>query len=821
MNGKRGFIFFLLTGIFGLAIAGGASGQEAIAAQTAVGVDPGVLDAYVGTCALPSGSVATLERRGNRLFGHEGQGPEMELIPVSDQAGAENPVTITAGPDWLPLKLELDIVPGSALDFSKLGWLDAPAGKHGRVIARPDGRFAFEKNPGIARRFYGVNLCFGAQYLKHEEADRLAERLMRLGYNTVRFHHYEGLLVQGQENTTTLNPEKLDQLDYLYFALTRRGIYMTTDLFVSRPVTYREIGVDRDGPVGMDRFKVLVPVHDGAWENWKRFTRALLDHVNPYTHLRYADDPALAWLSLINEGNFGNFLSDIRKIAEWKKAWNEWLMKRYGQVPALAAAWGADLKESENPPDGTVEFPAALSSAGMRARDCIEFFTAVDIEMTSRMIDFLRKELGCRALITNDNSWTNHVTGQSVRSLYDYVDDHFYVDHPRFLEKSWQLPSRCPNTSPVAQGAPGGRDRCFTRLFSKPFTITEYNYSAPGRFRGVGGILTGAMGSIQDWAGIWRFAYSHSREAELEPGRMDYFNMASDPLGQASERAALCLFLRGDMKPAPHSVVIAMTAADLESHPPRIPILAPRWHWAAWLTRVGTQMLTDPSAAAVFSGVLPLGWSTPPSKYGDHAEVDQSPYSVSDQQLLAFLEARSIVGSPAFADPAKKQYASETGEITLDGPRDIMILDTPKTAGGYAPAEQTIKTKDGVFAATLLTSDASLWVSSLDNRPIQKSRRLLLTHLTDLQNTEIKYAEEARQTLLAWGNLPHLVRSGKAAVQIRLRGAERFRVWALSTSGRRIAQLKSTVRDNTLEFETDVAGDPAGGARMLYEIARR
>ncbi len=151
-----------------------------------------------------------------------------------------------------------------------------------------------------------------------------------------------------------------------------------------------------------------------------------------------------------------------------------------------------------------------------------------------------------------------------------------------------------------------------------------------------------------------------------------------------------------------------------------------------------------------------------------------------------------------------------------------MTLDTPRTAGGYAPAGKTIRTRDGAFAATLSGSDASAWVSSLDNRPIQKSRRLLLTHLTDLQNTEVKYAEEARQTLLAWGKLPYLVRSGKAAVQIRLSGAAKFQVWALSTSGRRIAQLKTTLmKNNSLAFEVDVAGKPSGGARMLYEIVRR
>ena len=51
----------------------------------------------------------------------------------------------------------------------------------------------------------------------------------------------------------------------------------------------------------MNTYKVLVPVSDAAWEDWKAFSRLLLTHVNPYSKLRYADDPALAWLAMIND----------------------------------------------------------------------------------------------------------------------------------------------------------------------------------------------------------------------------------------------------------------------------------------------------------------------------------------------------------------------------------------------------------------------------------------------------------------------------------------------------------------------------------------
>ena len=44
---------------------------------------------------------------------------------------------------------------------------------------------------------------------------------------------------------------------------------------------------------------------------------------------------------------------------------------------------------------------------------------------------------------------------------------------------------------------------------------------------------------------------------------MGYFDVASDPLSQAGERASLCLFLRGDLRPAQHKVTLVMTEADL------------------------------------------------------------------------------------------------------------------------------------------------------------------------------------------------------------------------------------------------------------------
>jgi hypothetical protein len=95
---------------------------------------------------------------------------------------------------------------------------------------------------------------------------------------------------------------------------------------------------------------------------------------------------------------------------------------------------------------------------------------------------------------------------------------------------------------------------------------------------------------------------------------------------------------------------------------------------------------------------------------------------------------------------------------------------------------------------------------------------LLLTHLTDVQNTGTTYADEGRRILLAWGSQPHLMRAGRATVKIRL-AAGAWQVWTLTPGGRRRQVVPSSYADGQLTFVADVAADPAC-ASYLYEIVR-
>ncbi|MBQ3289455.1 MAG: hypothetical protein IJH50_08620 [Kiritimatiellae bacterium] len=677
-------------------------------------------------------------------------------------AASSLPHVIAAGDEWLPLEYRRDIEKGSALDFSQMGFADAPAGRHG-WLRNVGGHFEFEGLPGRRQRFYGVNFCGTANFPDHALADTLVTRLKRLGYNALRIHHHDSGTVNRSADGLTLNVDSMEQLDYLLAAAIREGLYITTDLFVSRSrvIKCRHIGIDRDGTIDMQLFKALCAVYEPAFQNWAEYARNFLLHENKYTGRRYVDEPALPLISLVNEGGlFMGWGRGVRDDPHMLASWKAWLSARRATDPSFAS----DLSEDE--------LPANFWANGIHPA-LAQWTGELEARMVARMKAYLRA-LGCKALLTNDNCGPHYASLQLATSEYDYIDDHFYVDHPRFLEKSWNLPSTCPNRNPLlGDGRISPSTQAYTRMFGKPFTITEWNFAGPGRYRGVGGILTGAMASLQDWDGLWRFAYSHSRDSlgdrdQRSPG---YFDLASDPLSQAGERACLCLFLRGDLAPHSNGVALWVTPESAASSAKTFNG-APKWSDVAWRMRVGS--------------------------------------CLSPEDAKGLRVVRREVADDAVPDIGE----GGRNPLRIDRERGAFVIDTPRTCGGFAP--------EGLIDAECLKvkvslAPATVWVHSLDGAGIPQSGRLLLTHLTDVQGDGAVFSDESMTTIVKWGWRP-LVQNGIADVSLKLDKPADYTVYELDTAGRRRGIVPSAVKGGMLTFAATTRG-PNGG-RIHYEIAR-
>lgn len=205
------------------------------------------------------------------------------------------------GPEWVVADFARETKPGSPLDFSFLQ--DAPAGKYGFLKRGEDGHGTFEKKPGSRPRFYGGNFAWDSSLLEKEETARVAAELPRLGYNLVRAHQHDTkFLPKGAKDSAALDPDMLDRWDWFVYCMKSNGVYFTTDCYSSRVFLKTDAGLEKYAGK-LRAMKEALLETPAALANWKLFARRLLTHVNPYTGLSLADDPAMICLNLVNEEN--------------------------------------------------------------------------------------------------------------------------------------------------------------------------------------------------------------------------------------------------------------------------------------------------------------------------------------------------------------------------------------------------------------------------------------------------------------------------------------------------------------------------------------
>ncbi|HEY2585414.1 MAG TPA: hypothetical protein VGI81_06610 [Tepidisphaeraceae bacterium] len=224
------------------------------------------------------------------------------------------------------------------------GLIDKPAAKNGPVVAR-DGHF-YSGDQRV--RFWGFSIAFSGAFPTHEQADEVARRLAHFGVNAIRFHHIDNQPypngIFADRTLETLSPEALDRLDYFIAALKSQGIYSDLNLHVSRWWSKAHHWANADKLPEYDKMVDLFDPRLIAAQ--KQYARDLLTHVNPYTHTRYADEPAVCFLEINNENTLFLWggeqkLADLPEPygAELTKLWNEWLTKKYAGRDALQSAW--------------------------------------------------------------------------------------------------------------------------------------------------------------------------------------------------------------------------------------------------------------------------------------------------------------------------------------------------------------------------------------------------------------------------------------------------------------------------------------------------
>ncbi|MDR3689110.1 MAG: hypothetical protein P4L46_07000 [Fimbriimonas sp.] len=288
-----------------------------------------------------------------------------------------------AGPTWFPFVIPWDDASHTAIDMSYLNAM--PAGRNGRIVPR-NGHLV-EANTQTRVRFLAVDIVGGAAFPSHEDSDRTAAHLAKMGVNLVRFHHLQnpwelesgGSIWKKGHLYLELDPAQLDKLDYLFAALKRHGVYSNINLQTTRiyvpemgfPESVKQISFELDKRIDkVDRHMIQLQ---------KEYARDLLDRPNPYTGLKYKDDPALAFVEINNENSLVGWPGEPAAEEfmalpepfrqEVVSKWNKWLAAKYGNDEKVKQTWSqgfvkpgpsilsaASVWTTENQSNGDVKF---------------------------------------------------------------------------------------------------------------------------------------------------------------------------------------------------------------------------------------------------------------------------------------------------------------------------------------------------------------------------------------------------------------------------------------------------------------------------------
>jgi len=507
----------------------------------------------------------------------------------------------TATDDWYVFEPTNNHDAPSAIGME--AWLDAPAGRRGGVRIEGD---HFVLADGTPIKFWGVNNGNLGCAPPHDEAVERAKQYQRFGVNAVRLHKFTNADggIGSDQTLLEFDPRKMDQFDHYLKQLRDRGVYYGfSHVYRTQPVpgdakhfkAYDEIMTvqrnDAGEVVGLEGSTIGFKMFARDVQDYHiQHTLNLLNHVNPYTGLRYAEDPALAFVELHNEDDifFPTTHSAAMKAPTYKKMFSamftDWLKRKYGSQAKLEEAWGRGLNaypefaENESLEAGNI-YPIAhhwyLSpegvaheeenrGAGRRLRDTARFLYEVQNEYYQRFENAVR-EAGYEGPIVG-SCWQ---AGEGAPHYYNLHSDYLvgFIDRHNYTGGSG---SHGIQTGPVRNNSmlekPGSAilSTGMQQVADRPFALSEWIVKIPTEWTAEGPAIIATYGlGLQGWDASYHFAsglHRFSRTIQGEGGGNAYNAQNPTQIGQYPTLARMVY--RGDVR---EGAIVARRPVHVES----------------------------------------------------------------------------------------------------------------------------------------------------------------------------------------------------------------------------------------------------------------
>jgi len=272
-----------------------------------------------------------------------------------------------------------------------------------------------------------------------------------------------------------------------------------------------------------------------------------------------------------------------------------------------------------------------------------------------------------------------------------------------------------------------------TPIAGKPYTVSEINHPFPNEYACEGFGILAAYAAFQDWDGVFLYTFEHKVPSEWTAKMPSHFEVRPDPVKMMNIAAGALLFLRGDVQPARETIYRSYSPQEVRESirmpSSQRPFFTPGFDPAAALvhaTRIRSFNVAQPPSA----GFTPAGGDTP---------------FVSDTGQLAWHHAQRRQGC-----------------VTIQTDRSQALI------GFIGQADKPLQN----LAATVENEFCSILLTSLDDRPIGQTDRLLLVTTARAANTGMQWNDK-KTSLTDWGTEPSVIEPVKGFVTLKGLGSAR------------------------------------------------
>ena len=447
--------------------------------------------------------------------------------------------TTSAVDDWYEFKVP-DRIPDDSV-WQMRDWLEKPAGKHGRILRQGD-KLMYN---GAPIKLWGITDSYDNCAPDAALADKRADFYSALGINAVRLHKFadgpgwQGISAEGSH--TQFDPAKLDRMDYFVAALKKQGIYVNLS-----PVFIVGIGPDDRSRVPyMDEFGPMQnhridPKHGSFYISTElqdlqiQQVVNLLNHRNPYTGLRYADDPAVAYLEMYNEDSalFGGVTTVMAKSATQRertgRRFANWLEARYKTENAFMEAWGPRALNSNVVSNGKLPTDESWREKRIYPAGNPWFFDPTNLDSTQRHIKrrlldtmlflyetqnevYARYQKAIRATgYSGELIASNWQAGRMMSHFYNLHSDALIgtIDRHNYFGggKKGSIASRLNPPSMLNEPGSGILSASMQQVDGLPFMLSEWIHVDQNPWTAEGPAIVGAYGfGLQGWDAAFSF----------------------------------------------------------------------------------------------------------------------------------------------------------------------------------------------------------------------------------------------------------------------------------------------------------------------------